>query len=152
MTQRLICIKAAKSHNLKRIYVNVMNLSNSIKLDVLKAVFCLKGKFLDHVACYSSFLSRREKWNWPVEMTCNGYMLLKHQRNCLVSPFKNLSRMDDYHLPLNNNFENQVTWLFYSSYNFLMKWDSSSFWTEFESMHQVNNNTKYNAWFFACYS
>ena len=33
------------------------------------------------------------------EMTCNGYML-KHQRNFLVSPLKNLSKMDDYHLPV----------------------------------------------------
>ena len=38
-------------------------------------------------------------------MTCNGYML-KHQRNCLATPLKNLSKMDDYHLPLKNKFKN----------------------------------------------
>ena len=38
------------------------------------------------------------------EMTCNGYMS-KHQRNFLVSPLKNLSKMDDYHLPL--SFKNR---------------------------------------------
>ena len=42
------------------------------------------------------------------EMTCNGYML-KHQRNCLATPLKNLSKMDDQHLLLKNKFKNQVT-------------------------------------------
>ena len=37
-----ICIKAAKSHNFKRIYVNMMNLGNNIKLDILKSVFLFK--------------------------------------------------------------------------------------------------------------
>ena len=37
-----ICIKAAKSHNFKGIYVNMMNLGNNIKLDILKSVFFFK--------------------------------------------------------------------------------------------------------------
>jgi len=61
MTQSLSCIKAANSHNFKRIYVNIMNLGNNIKLDILKLVFCLKKEFLDHVTCYNSFLTRRGK-------------------------------------------------------------------------------------------
>ena len=42
MTLKSICIKAAKSHNFKRIYVNMMNLGNNIKLDILKSVFLFK--------------------------------------------------------------------------------------------------------------
>ena len=61
MTQILICIEAAKSHNFKRICVNMMNLGNNIRLDILKLVFCLKGEFKRHVTFYSSFLTRREK-------------------------------------------------------------------------------------------
>ena len=45
MTQSLICIKAAKSHNFKRIYVNMMNLGNNIKLNILKSVFCVNRDF-----------------------------------------------------------------------------------------------------------
>ena len=44
-----------------RIYVNMMNLGNNIKLDILKSVSCVKGEFLDHVTCYSSFLTLRDK-------------------------------------------------------------------------------------------
>ena len=40
-----------------RIYVNIMNLGNNIKLDILKLVFCLKKEFLDHVTCYNSLFS-----------------------------------------------------------------------------------------------
>ena len=47
--------------NFNRIYVNIMNLGNNIKLDILKLVFCLKKEFLDHVTCYNSFLTRRGK-------------------------------------------------------------------------------------------
>ena len=61
MTQRLSCIKATNSPNFNRIYVNIMNLGNNIKLDILKLVFCLKKEFLDHVTCYNSFLTRRGK-------------------------------------------------------------------------------------------
>ena len=49
MTQSLICIKAAKSHDFKRIYVNMMNLGNNIKPDILKLVSCLKWEFWRHV-------------------------------------------------------------------------------------------------------
>ena len=44
-----------------RIYVNMMNLDNNIKLDILKSVSCVKGEFLDHVTGYSSFLTQRDK-------------------------------------------------------------------------------------------
>ena len=61
MTQSLSCMKATNSHNFNRIYVNIMNLGNNIKLDIVKLVFCLKKEFLDHVTCYNSFLTRRGK-------------------------------------------------------------------------------------------
>ena len=85
MTQSLICIKAAKSHNFKRIYVKMMNLGDNIKPDILKLAFCLKWEFWRHVTCYSSFFREEKSENRPppAEKTCNGYML-KHQRNCLA--------------------------------------------------------------------
>ena len=61
MTQSLSCMKATNSHNFNIIYVNIMNLGNNIKLDIVKLVFCLKKEFLDHVTCYNSFLTRRGK-------------------------------------------------------------------------------------------
>ena len=67
------------------------------------------------------------------EMTCNGYML-KHQRNFLVSPLKNLSKMDDYHLPL--SFKNR------SRDHFILELPNEMrfFFVQdrIEFMHQVN--------------
>ena len=54
----------------------------------------------------ANFLREYKSEKWAVEMTCNDD-ILKHQRNCLVSPLKNdLSRIYDYPLPLKNNFKN----------------------------------------------
>ena len=58
-----IWIKAAKSHNFKRIYVNMMNLGNNIKLDILKSVFLFeRGIFVSRDSLQQfSYLKRKVK-------------------------------------------------------------------------------------------
>ena len=71
-----------------------MNLGNNIKLDIPKSVFLFERGIFVSRDSLQQFLTWREKWKWAAEMTCNGYML-KHQRNCLATTLKNLSKMDD---------------------------------------------------------
>ena len=80
----------------------MMNLGNNIKLDILKLVFCLKWEIFASRDLLYQFSYVKRKVKMGHKMTCHGYML-KHQRNCLVSKLKNLSRMDDYHLPWKRN-------------------------------------------------
>ena len=57
-----IWIKAAKSHNFKRIYVNMMNLSNNIKLDILKSVFLFERGIVSRDSLQQfSYLKRKVK-------------------------------------------------------------------------------------------
>ena len=108
MTQSLICIKSVRSRNFDKIYLNSIKHSHNIKLNVLKLLFTSGFEFLHHVAFYNSFLTRREKWKWTVEMTYNKY-LLKHQHISMAITFRNLSWMA---YCLKSNFQKQFSWPF----------------------------------------